>query len=623
MRKKRVEKFVLLVFIVYFISGCGTPPKVQQANLLINQGKKVEALELYETAFSELSSRKKERFKIEPTIGNLRKEITDDALSKAEKAYGLKASVQGIKDAIVILEEYLSCDDGYRIQKRLSQCESFLEELRNIYRSKLEESAADASRGSWTSAYKLITEAAEIFPNNPETEKIKRSIVKDRNEFYRENTEKFLSKNDWKEAQKLIMSLRAEIPKPKNSLISELGEKLIKRKNGVVVKDAIILIGQGKYFTAYNMIKDAGFLSSEEHKEFIDSISKEGAEYYVDLIKKEIVTPRGNHSCAYLAAVKATILDPENAEAFNLHRDLEDKIDQQIKTRIAISGFESPKEDSQVGTQFADSLIAYLVNHLPYGIEILERSKIDIMLKESGQQLKELSKELGVKMFIIGNVSTLDVEHQRSENVATEIIIIGTRQVKNQEYNQMLATYGGNLKWWPSHPPPTISVNKTATVKYKIGKERVKGLINVSVRIFDAEKGAITVAKVFKASEEASDKFQDPVKAANIAYDPLELPTNNEIKEKLMDKVVSDVAHVVLQAFKQREEGFWERANARIKRHEWQKAKTELAKGYLYCKHEGISKDNEWCKKIHQAALFDLTEGEEMAFDLTEGTARN
>ncbi len=605
MRMRRVKKFFLLAFIIYFISGCGTPPKVQQANSLISQGKKVEALELYESAFSELSSHKKELFKIEPTIEDLRKQITDDALFKAEKAYGLKASVQGIKDAIVILKEYLSCDDGYRIQKHLSQYESTLEKLKNKYRSKLEKSAADASRGSWTSAYKLITEAAEISPNNPETEKIKRSIVKDRNEFYRENTEKFLSENDWKEAQKLILSLRAEIPKPKSSLISEL----VKRKNEIVVKDAKISIGQRKYFTAYNMIKDAGFLSSEEHKEFIDSICKEGVKYYVDLIKKEIVTNGDNHSYAYLAAVKATILDPENAEVFDLHRYLEDKIDQQIKVHIAISGFGSPKEDSQVGTQFADNLIAYLVNHFPYGIEILERSKIDIMLKESGQQLKELSKTLGVKMFILGNVSSLDVEHQRSENVATEIITTGTKQSINPEYGQMLDKYGFNKKMWPSHPPRTIAVNRTAPVTYKIGKERMKGLINVSVRIFDAEKGAITVAKTFKASEEASDKFQDPVKTANIAYDPLELPTNIEIKEKLIDKVVSDVAHVILQAFKQREEGFWERANARIKRHEWQKAITELANGYLYCKFEGISKDNEWFKKFHQAALFDLTEG--------------
>jgi hypothetical protein len=231
------------------------------------------------------------------------------------------------------------------------------------------------------------------------------------------------------------------------------------------------------------------------------------------------------------------------------------------------------------------------------------------MLKESGQQLKELSNGLGVKMFMIGDISTLDVEHQRSENVATEIVVTGTRQAKNQEYNQMLATYGANMDMWPSHPPPTISINKTANVKYKIGKERVKGLINVSVRIFDTEKGTITVAKMFKASEEASDIFQDPVKAANIAYDPLELPTDNEIKEKLMDKVVSDVAYVVLQAFKQREEGFWERANAGIKKHDLQNAINELAKGYLFCKFEGISKDNEWFKKIHQAALFDLTEG--------------
>jgi hypothetical protein len=338
---------------------------------------------------------------------------------------------------------------------------------------------------------------------------------------------------------------------------------------------------------------------------------KQGSAFYLQKAKEEMAASN-RLGYAYFAAVKAFEMNPNDATIFALHRDYSDIFEKQIRVQIAISGFDTPVKEPDAGNQFSDALIARLVETLPYGIKILERRRIDEVLKEKGRQLKELSDELKVEMFIVGNVSALQVEHQRSENMGTVVIAKGTKKEPNPEYNMMMMQYGPNQKKWPRIPPATIDTPENQVVNYKMGREKVNGLMVVSVRIFDAAKADITVAKEFKIPLEVEGEFNDAVPDAKIVAKALSLQSDLDIKEQMRLKLVKDVAELIFKSYEFRERRFSISADWLLGRQEYDKAVLELARGYFYCNKdkenlEGKEKNASFAK-IAEAGLLKYTE---------------
>ncbi len=601
-----MKRLFFLFFACVVLLGCVRNVNLQQGNELRSEGKNVEALHHYEKALAEIGEYSSEREPLLKEISELRAVITDDILFRGEQTYGAQPTMPSVRKAIEFLERNRAYDDDQRrIEKRISQYFRITEELEAKNITLQNEARKALAKDQYSQAYRMYDAAHAVNPGDEAILKRRNSILPQRNTYYKERMNNAIENDQWREADKLLVAYQSERPAPDPEIYNNLAEKITLLKEMQVAKEAIDLVKEKKFFSAYNLVKTSDIAPLTN---LTQTISKEGAEYYLSQIKKYMAGNSARESLIYINAVKGLILDPNNREIFEIHRNYEDKIDDQMRVHIAISGFSSPHNSPGAGVQFSDNLIAYLVNHLPYGIEILERSKIDLMLRESGQELKELSKKLGSKMFIIGNVSILEVEHQKREREATVVVPVGTKQEPNPLYNQMISIYGTSTNNWPSVPPMTITTKITEMVKYNMGSERMKGIMNVSARIFDAEKGAITVAETFKASDEESDQYQDAVPAANIKYDPLELPTDNEMKEKLIDELVSQVAGVVLKAFEQREWRFWARAKARMDRQEKKLALDELAKGYLYCELDGIPEKNQYCQEIRELSLVNLTE---------------
>jgi len=612
-----MKKYIYLSLALFTLFGCAAGGSaVKEGSRLESEGRKADALALYEQTDRELGdSTSDNSLYVKGRVQALRKELTDQALAEARRAYGDRPTAASASDAIAILEKNARFDDqDKRIEGTLNNYRGVLKDLKSKQADRLGQADAAASRNEWAESVRLLDEAFLVGPDQKVAQR-KQDILKDRDAYYKDRFAKALDKQDWAEAGSTIEKYSAEVPKPDDATIGRYKDELAGLVEKVVFKKADELAAKRKYYRAYLMLKDCKLPAAEKRME---EMKRAGADYYKSAAADDMAKGEGRLAYAYIGVVKGLALMPDDSGLFDLHRDVQDKLEQQLKVQIAVSTFDSPASDQDAGRRFSDELISYLVKRLPYGIEVLERSKIDLLLKESGLELKDVSRQLGAKLFIIGNVNDLNVEHKRYE--AKESVEGYTETTENYQYEQVGGKGDGEdedgdtgkkAKSKTRNAAPSAITKKTPVeIQYTKGYEKVRGSMSLSVRVFDSEKGSIAFAEQFKAFQEVEDKFQEGVNRSHVKVDadPLDLPADSEIKEKIMGEMVDKVAAVVLKLFEQREWRYWENVKYRMDRRELTQAVDEAAKGYLYCVKDGLQDDNEWFSKIRQAALVDLTE---------------
>jgi hypothetical protein len=268
---------------------------------------------------------------------------------------------------------------------------------------------------------------------------------------------------------------------------------------------------------------------------------------------------------------------------FEMHRDTRDKVLDMVQKYIAIPAFGSPQDNPDVGVQFSDALISYLFRILPYGINIVERGKIDMLMAEHKREFAEVANILKVDLIVTGNVSLLTIDRQDTKGQNTVRVPIGEKLEVNPEYEVYIQTHDPKSPNPGTPPRKTIKVKEYGTFTINKGRTTIKGFSSVAVRIFNTSKGRITYAQEFNANYQAADDYQDGLDLAGIESDPLELPSDTEIKEKLRNQIVQQLADVIQAQFEKRERTFMQTATYHISRREMKPAIDELAKGFLYC----------------------------------------
>ncbi|WP_022668976.1 hypothetical protein [Desulfospira joergensenii] len=334
------------------------------------------------------------------------------------------------------------------------------------------------------------------------------------------------------------------------------------------------LVRRKQYYTAYRELNQSPF-KGEIH-DMMAEVRRDGARFYLNQALQR--TAAGNISRAYLESVKGFELNPEYPGMFEMHRDSRDKILKQVQRYIAIPAFDSPKDNPDVGTQFSDALISYLFRILPYGINIVERGKIDILMEEHKREFSQVANILNVDLIVTGNVSLLKIDRQDNQRQSTVRVPMGEKLAVNPEYEAFLQS-GRTQK----APPKTVKVKEYGNFTINKGNSVVKGFAGVAVRIFDTSKGRITYAQEFNANYQEEDEYQDALEMAGIEGDPLTLSTDTEISEKLRKNIVKQLATVIQKQFEKREKDFLETARYHLSRREKDLAVKELARGFLYC----------------------------------------
>jgi len=347
----------------------------------------------------------------------------------------------------------------------------------------------------------------------------------------------------------------------------------------------------GRYYTAYLRILDSG--REAELGDLVATLRRRGGEFYLG--QAQLRMARGETARAYLEAVKGLELAPHHPALFEVHRDARDAQLEQLQTYIAVPTFATPRDHPELGAQFSDALISYLFRVLPYGINIVEREKIDLLIREQDRGFAELGDVLDVDLIISGNVSLMKIDRQDSEQEGIARAQIGERQEPNPAYEvaYRAATKQPDARVDPNDlPPPTITVPIYESIRYQKGSVTIKGFATVAARIFSTQQAAIVYAQEFNARYTASDSFQDEVASAGIAGDPLELPTETEIIESLRNELVEKVAAVIEEYFEARHRTFLKEAQYRLSRREPERAMEPLAAGFLYTVQAKIPSDD-------------------------------
>ncbi len=572
----------LLIFctVGFFLLGCVPPAAIKLGDQALLNNDYISAAQYYQESLdSQMDS--STRKKVEEKLIETKELLAEKYLEKAQSAFSREGNdiITALNHAIGILETVVQWDDARNsIKKQIG-----------IYSRDKNKHAKDLSL-SKDKALKFIS----IYSFNDALNEINTALAKDpaNQELVDLKSEisKLIQRSDLLNDRINQGNLQGAIDafNQLTALTSvELAFDDLPKKNEIVElirRQSKELQYEGKWWQAYKFLTR---WEIPDLQQSINQVRENGSVYYHSqaLIAKQA----GAFHKGYLLINRALTLNDRNLEIFNLNREMGDLVNNSIQSNIAIASFDSPSNDLDAGKQFSDSLISYLYQVLPYGINILERDKIDFVLKEKSDSEKQLAQILGVDLMVTGTVSLFRVDQVIDERAATVKVKSGEHILPNPEYRQFIDIYGTDKAFWPQAPPlRTIIQDIFQLVKYQKGHAEMKGFAKVSVRIFDTHKGAIAFVKDYDANVNYTSDFQDELAEAQIEYIPMKLPTDTEAKEEMRKQIVLQIGKIVQSSFENRETRFLNLANFYLERRQNSLAFKPLAEGYLYCEKEGF-----------------------------------
>ena len=580
MRLNAAVAFILLAFI----AGCTGPAGLKTADDLRSKKDYLAAVEAYDQVLETVKDDATRR-RIEEKLAETKVSLVDEYLFQADEQYldmG-KASLPSLNRILTRLRSIQQWDDAEgRISSRVASYRKEVENLQENVDGYLRQAVEAARSFKYDTALQKIDAAEKLEPGSSAVISARIRLI-EQQVLYNEVL-MLLTEKDIDGAARKFHELAATYNNPQPSLA-----------DAPYASDALALIVEKvRSMTAENRWVEAiDFLKGwklPELAELTKDISRGTAGYFLSVAK--VALEEGKDGKAYLYSVRAADLDPSNMEIFQVNKRARDAVNKEIQSYIAVASFDTPSDDPDAGKQFSDSLISFLYQELPYGVNILERDKIDYVLKEQRNEASKVSDVLGVDLVVTGTVSLFRVESSVDERKATVKVSGNEEIVVNPVFTQMHQLYGPDTSVWPEVPEKTIKKVDVERIHYTKGTGRKKGFAKVSVRIFDTDKGTITFVKDYNASVSKVSEFQDEVAEAGIEYIPLSLPSDTELKEEMRRGIVQELAKVVQASFERRELRFLNQVHFFLDRRETEEALTPLAAGYLYCLQDGINREN-------------------------------
>lgn len=618
MKSQRSARLVLSLCLGLLIAGCQTiPPEVTQADRMYQSGDKKGALAIYERSLAKTTSPKVQE-QLRGTAAKIRAEITGETLAEVARFKASGENIPAVTKSINLLQENQGCDDASgRLKKALSDNTDLLTSMKAQYAEQLQVAKTGEASFDWSGVYLALATAAKLDPSQGLNTRITQWVQK-RDSAYENFIQESLNQNQLDKADAQYLKYTKEVPKPTEAQLTGLNSKIESLRKVALETQLTQLVSSNKYYTAWQLIRDSQkpYLNEKEAE-----VRKAGADFYKakarqDLAQRGVRIPSG-----YFAAEKAWELNPEDPEVFELRKNLSDLVDLSIINNISIQAFTSPAKEPEAGKEFSNALTAYLATNVPYGVTILERSKIDALLQEKGAETvgslasNDFSK---VKLFIQGDVTTLNVDHLEDAHQGTTRIFLGNERVSDPQYLQCLVAYGKDKKKWPAEMrdiKPEKEVPKYEKATYTYGSKTVEGTMVVSVQTTDSKYSTVKLSKSFSAQFRKQDTYSDAVPNADppIKADQLELPADTKVKQAMHEQLASEIGTFLLSnSFEKREDTFYKQAKVFIDRRDYDKALAMLASGYYYCLRDTRfvpkKEDNATFKIIRQAGMFDYTE---------------
>lgn len=285
---------------------------------------------------------------------------------------------------------------------------------------------------------------------------------------------------------------------------------------------------------------------------------------------------RSHFGSAWFWYKKIAKINPNFPNLFYLSQEMEDKIRQRVRKAIAVFDFNSPSEEPDAGIIVANNLITYLFKTASQDIKILERENLKSILEEmklgqigvvSANSAKEMGRVYGIDVAIMGSVLVFNVDSTSSEGSKTVRYKIGTKIEDNIEFLNWIAKHPNpNKEELKKAPPAKVIEPEFAEREYKVSQHKKIGFVQLSFRIVDVATGENIQVKTIERKEVAEDTGSAGLKEANVKYDPVEIPTDTEMLQKMTEEIVAELGREALRPMQNLEKTYFQEAEALLRR---------------------------------------------------------
>jgi tetratricopeptide (TPR) repeat protein len=296
---------------------------------------------------------------------------------------------------------------------------------------------------------------------------------------------------------------------------------------------------------------------------------------------------------------KVESLSPNHPELFQKLLETRDFINKRIKKSIAVFDFSSPSSSKDAGKIAANKLIAYLHKNASGDLRIIERENLQSILREMqlGQTgivdikaAQSVGKMRGIDTFIMGDVLHYSARTTNTPSISQVKVLVDEEDVRNPDFSDWLIMNpkptADDLK---SAPPRTVKKRNYQFISYKQGSAKINAMLEVSYKLVDTSTGENIFTNTVSGKLVKEDNYQDGVPVANIAFDPLELPTEDEVLDDLTNGKVSEMGQSVLKNYQSLEVAYFNEAQQLQKRRNIEQAVEKYIDAIYDEKLKGIS----------------------------------
>jgi tetratricopeptide (TPR) repeat protein len=296
---------------------------------------------------------------------------------------------------------------------------------------------------------------------------------------------------------------------------------------------------------------------------------------------------------------KLESLSPNHPELFQKLLETRDFINKRIKKSIAVFDFSSPSNNKDAGKIAANKLIAYLHKNASGDLRIIERENLQSILREMqlGQTgivdikaAQSVGKMRGIDTFIMGDVLHYSARTTNTPSISQVKVLVDEEDVRNPDFSDWLIMNpkptSDDLK---SAPPRTVKKRNYQFISYKQGSAKINAMLEVSYKLVDTSTGENIFTNTVSGKLVKEDTYQDGVPVANITFDPLELPTEDEVLDDLTNGKVSEMGQSVLKSYQSLEVAYFNEAQQLQKRRNIEQAVEKYIDAIYDEKSKGIS----------------------------------
>ncbi|MFH1980708.1 MAG: CsgG/HfaB family protein [Pseudomonadota bacterium] len=607
--------------LVVMVSACAEGQKQFDVGMqLSTAGKYKDAITYLEQALAKEPGNKK----YQDALDNAKKQLVTQYLADADQALGPKdqitmTHINKAKAKLNMASEVNPADpDVQQFSSKLATTEkNLVSDVKFLY----DATVKLVQEKAWVKAYFALQQIQAKFPNYEDSFKLMNQVVTEGSQVYYEAAQGYFEKDDFapaieelrkalaikadhldarkmlataeernnkdyfvKRASKSVMEKkwddavgyyeRALTYDPSDKKLQELIVQVNLRAGQFYIQNSRQQMDTGwllKAFDTYHLaLKYAG--SPDDHQ--ISSLRQDLTARAAFLANRFQEQERFGAAWFWFQKIRA--ISPSFPDIFYLTQAMEDRIKERVRKSIAVFDFNSPSDSVDAGIIVANNLITYLFKNASGDIKILERENLKSILEEmklgqigvvSSNSAKEMGRVYGIDVAIMGSVLLFKVDSSSAKGTKTVRYQTGTKIEDNIEY----------LNWLAKNPKPSdeqiaaapqakITVPVLTEKDYQVEQHKKIGFIQLSFRIVDVTTGENIQVKTVERKEVVEDDSSAGLAEAGVKFDPLEIPTNTELLQKLTDEVVAELGLEALRPLQNLEQNYFREGDKFLRR---------------------------------------------------------